>query len=90
MGEVLRKVGLEPDVINGAFVVKVYGDEFVIVENFNSILEYDEHIVKIIGKKLKLEIVGDSLEMECMVPDECQVVGRIKAINYSRIREGKR
>ena len=50
MNPISKKMGLQPDILDGATIVKAYGDEYAIIENYKSIIEYTEEIVKLQGK----------------------------------------
>ncbi len=84
MNPVSKKLGLQPDILDGATIVKTYGDEYVIVENYKSIIEYTGEIVKLQGRHVKVSVIGENLCIESFDPDECRVVGRICAINLDR------
>lgn len=43
----IQKIGLQPDILDGATIVKTYGDEYAIIENYKSIIEYTECSVKL-------------------------------------------
>ncbi len=85
MNSVSKKLGLQPDILDGATIMKAYGDEYVIVENYKSIIEYTEQLVKIQGKYVKVIIGGENLYIESFGPDECRVLGRIQQIELVRL-----
>lgn len=80
MNPISEKMGLQPDILDGATIVKAYGDEYVIIENYKSIIEYTEETVKLQGKHVKVVISGDSLCIKSFEPDECRVFGKINQI----------
>ena len=80
MNPISKKMGLQPDILDGATIVKAYGDEYVIIENYKSIIEYTEEIVKLQGKHVKVVINGSCLCIESFEPDECRVFGKINQI----------
>lgn len=80
MNPISEKMGLQPDILDGATIVKAYGDEYVIIENYKSIIEYTEETVKLQGKHVKVVISGDALSIKSFEPDECRVFGKINQI----------
>lgn len=79
-----KKLGLPPDILEGATIVKTYGDEYVIIENYKSIIEYTGTVIKLQGKHIKIIIDGKHLCIESFEPDECRVVGKIQDIRMER------
>ncbi len=84
MNSVSRKLGLQPDILDGATIVKTYGDEYAIVENYKSIIEYTENIVKLQGKHVKVILTGECLCVESFEPEECRVCGWIQDVSLVR------
>lgn len=84
MDPVSKKLGLQPDILDGATIVKTYGDEYAIIENYKSIIEYTETVVKLQGKHVKVILCGSSLCIESFEPDECRVCGKINEISLVR------
>lgn len=84
MNPISKKMGLQPDILDGATIVKTYGDEYAIIENYKSIIEYTEEVVKLQGKHVKVMICGSRLCIESFEPDECRVFGKISGINLVR------
>lgn len=84
MDPLSKKIGLQPDILDGATIVKTYGDEYAIIENYKSIIEYTGAVVKLQGKHVKVMICGDGLCIESFEPDECRVYGKINEISLIR------
>lgn len=80
MNPISKKIGLQPDILDGATIVKTYGDEYVIIENYKSIIEYTDTLVKLQGRHVKVVISGDRLCIESFEADECRVYGKINEI----------
>ncbi len=85
VNSVSKKIGLQPDILDGATIVKTYGDEYAIIENYKSIIEYTECSVKLQGKHVKVMICGDHLCIASFEPDECRVLGKIREISLVRL-----
>ncbi len=84
MSAVSKKLGLQPDILDGATIVKTYGDEYSIVENYKSIIEYTETVVKLQGKHVKVIISGENLCIESFGTEECKVCGKLQEIHLVR------
>ena len=72
------------DILDGATIVKTYGDEYAIIENYKSIIEYTEETIKLQGKHVKVMVCGNNLCIESFEPDECRVCGKINDISLIR------
>ena len=46
MNPISEKLGLQPDILEGATIVKMFGTEYAIIENYKSLIEYTECLVK--------------------------------------------
>ena len=43
-----------PDITKGCMLVTIYGSEIALIENFKSIIEYSDSIIKLQGKQKRL------------------------------------
>ncbi len=84
MNPVSKRIGLQPDILDGATIVKAYGDEYAVIENYKSIIEYTGTSVKLQGRHVKVIICGERLCIESFEPDECRVFGSIHDISLVR------
>lgn len=84
VNSVSKKIGLQPDILDGATIVKTYGDEYAIIENYKSIIEYTDETIKLQGKHVKIMVCGNNLCIESFEPDECRVCGKINDISLIR------
>ena len=78
-----RKTGAQPDILEGATIVKMFGTEYAIIENYKSLIEYTECLVKVQGKHMRVVIEGEKLGIESFQPDECRVCGKIEKIYFA-------
>lgn len=85
MDSVTKKLGLQPDILDGATILKAYGDEYAVIENYKSIIEYEENVVKLQGKHVKVMIHGEHLYIESFEPEECRVCGKILEIHFVKM-----
>lgn len=84
MGSISKIMGIPPDIVEGATIVKNYGDEYAVIENYKSIIEYTEHSVKLQGKQMKVFLLGECLCIDSFDAQECLVSGRIQEIRLVR------
>lgn len=85
MDSVTKRLGLQPDILDGATILKAYGDEYAVIENYKSLIEYEENLVKLQGKHVKVMILGEHLYIESFDQEECRVCGRIREIHFVRM-----
>ena len=83
MNPISEKLGLQPDILEGATIVKMFGTEYAIIENYKSLIEYTECLVKVQGKHMRVVIEGEKLGIESFQPDECRVCGKIEKIYFA-------
>lgn len=82
MNKVTGMLDLMPDILEGATIVHVYGDENVLLENYRSIIEYSQNQIRVQGKNLKLCIFGEDLVIDRFTRDDCRIFGKIHKIEY--------
>lgn len=82
MKKVTEVFHLMPDILDGATIVHVYGNELVRVENYRSIIDYSDTCIKIQGKYVKIVICGTQLWIEYFTKDDCSVRGCVNKVEY--------
>lgn len=75
-------LGLTEDILAGAVLVMVEGKHKVCIENYRSIIEYTEDLIRIQTKNCRLHIEGSKLAIAYFRDDEMCVVGNIDGIRY--------
>jgi sporulation protein YqfC len=73
---------LMPDILEGATIISLYGNESALVENYQSIIEYSENQIKLQGKHIKLLIEGKKLWIDRFTKDDCKICGQIDKVEY--------
>lgn len=73
---------LMPDILEGAIIINIYGNETALVENYQSIIEYSQNQIKLQGKHIKLLIEGEDLLIDRFTEDDCKIYGRIEEVRY--------
>ena len=61
-----------PDITKGCMLVTIYGSEIALIENFKSIIEYSDSIIKLQGKQKRLVIRGRELSIERYTKGDCK------------------
>ncbi len=82
MKKVSEMFDLMPDILEGAIIINVYGNEHALVENYQSIIEYSENQIKLQGKHVKLLIAGENLLIDRFTEDDCKIFGKIEEVRY--------
>lgn len=82
MNKLTEVFDLTPDILEGATILHVYGNECALVENYQSIIEYSQNQVKLQGKHVKLLIEGEKLLIDRFTKDDCKICGRINKVEY--------
>ena len=76
MGEILD---LPLDMIKGYTRMTVIGDESILIENYQGIIEYENDYIRL---HHQISIWGDSLNIDEITDDEMIVTGKIKRIEF--------
>ena len=82
MKKISEKLDLPPDILEGATIVNVYGNQSALVENYKSIIEYSPDQIKLQGKHIKLLIEGKNLEIDRFTLEDCKIRGDIQMVHY--------
>ena len=82
MGKLSQSLNLEPDILEGATIVTMYGSQNVLVENFKSIIEFKPTHIRRQGKHIKLLFEGVNLQIERLTKDDCKICGNIQEVHY--------
>ncbi len=82
MGKLAERLNIPPDVAEGATIVNMYGNHSALVENYKSIIEYSNTLIKLQGKHVKLLIEGEKLEIDRFTREDCKIRGNIQMVQY--------
>ncbi len=82
MKKITEKLDLPPDILDGATIVNMYGNQSALVENYKSIIEYSPNLIKLQGKHIKLLIEGKDLEIDRFTLEDCKIRGDIQLVHY--------
>ena len=56
-----EKLGLTPDIVSGGTIIRIYGHNYIIIENCRSIIEYNDKLIRLQCKKARITITGHRL-----------------------------
>lgn len=82
MKKITEMLDLMPDILEGATIINVYGNESALVENYQSIIEYSQNQIKLQGKHVKILIEGEELLIDRFTKEDCKICGRIEKVEY--------
>ena len=78
------KFDIPEDIIAKAPVILGYGNHRLCIENYRSIIEYTDELIKVQTKQQKIYIRGNKLVIAYFREDEMCVLGNIDSIEYHR------
>lgn len=72
------------DVVLGASVVTISGNNEVCIENYRGIIEYTDVLIRVQTKGCQIRLVGRNLQIEYYTNDEMKISGRICSLEYCK------
>ena len=82
------RMQLPAEVLAGAPVFFLNGRNQIWVENFKSILEYQEDVVRIQTGQGKVRIYGRKLCIDEFTRDGMRIIGRIEGVEFQKTQHG--
>ncbi len=79
---IIEKMNLPKDLMLGAMNIKVIGKWEACIENYKSIIEYTDCVIKLQGKNTRLKIIGKNLKINCYTKEDMHIYGIINEIIY--------
>ena len=67
------------DMIKGCSRMTVIGNESVLIENYNGIIEYEENVIRLSNS---INIFGSSLNIEEITDDDILITGKIRNVEF--------
>lgn len=74
--------GLPQDVIRKCAIITLTGRNNIRIENFKTILEYDETIVKVRAKDCIVSVFGSNLRVKYFNCEEIKITGIINEVKF--------
>lgn len=80
--EMTEALNLPKDLTLGAVILTITGKHEAYVENYMSLIEYTETLIRIQTKTCKLELRGVRLNIDYYTNDEMKITGEIQEVKY--------
>ncbi|NLK99546.1 MAG: sporulation protein [Clostridiales bacterium] len=80
--ELSSRINLPADILAGAPIITATGRNEICLENYKSIIEYNDSLLRVQAKACKICIEGKELNILYFTEDEMKVTGFIKTIHY--------
>ncbi len=78
----VESLRLPRDMMMGASIVTVIGNDQVLVENYRGILEYTDCCIMLQGKTCRIAVSGRCLNISYYTNDDMKIEGKISEIRY--------
>lgn len=73
---------LPKDLMYGAVLVSITGQQEMLIENYRGILEYTKNHVSVQAKTCRLTVYGKDLEISYYTNEEMKINGWIDSVSY--------
>lgn len=70
------------EVVLGYSLVSIIGNTELIIENYRGILEFNDELIRILGKLGQIKVYGKHLNIEYYTSEEMKIIGTIEGIEY--------
>lgn len=71
------------EVVLGYSLVSIIGNTELVIENYRGILEFNDEIIRVLGKIGQIKIYGKHLKIEYYTNEEMKIIGLIEGIEYN-------
>ncbi len=78
------RLHLQEDALIQTMLIHMIGNRTLVVENFRSLLEYTDVLIRIQGKESRLRIEGKKLTIQEYSPESIHVSGRIQQVSFEQ------
>lgn len=76
------RIGFTQDVMLGATIITMEGDNQLFIENYKGIVTYNDKNIIIQGRKNKISIEGKNLQIEYYTNMDMKIKGCISMVKY--------
>ncbi|MDD3205611.1 MAG: YabP/YqfC family sporulation protein [Lachnospiraceae bacterium] len=73
---------LPKDLVLGASIITVTGNQDIYIENYKGIIEYTSDTILIQGKKCQICIEGMNLSIDYYTDEDMKISGKVEHIHY--------
>lgn len=78
----VESLELPKDLMYGAVLVSITGQQEILIENYRGILEYTKNHISLQTKTCRLVIRGKDLNINYYTNEEMKITGRIESVFY--------
>jgi len=71
-----------PDILSNGSIVRIYGHKYIIIENYKSIIEYTDKIIRLQGKNERININGKNLCIAFYNTSDMRIDGIISNVTF--------
>ena len=82
MEKLIDALQLPKDLMLGAMNVRLVGQYEAYIENYKSILEYNDKMISVVGKNTSVTIIGEKLRIVCFTKDDMRIKGCLNEIVF--------
>ena len=80
--ELARQMELPKDLMLGAVIVTITGKQEAYVENYMSLIEYTQELIRLQTRDCRVEIHGSCLFIVYFTTSEMKISGEIREVKY--------
>lgn len=80
--QLVEKLELPKDLLLGAMNIIITGKWEAIIENYKSIIEYTDNVIKLQGKNCRVKVTGSNLKISCYNKEDMEIKGIINEIKF--------
>ncbi len=80
--KLVDKMELPKDLLLGAINIRITGKWEAYIENYKSIIEYTDTVIKLQGKNTRIKIAGKNLRISCYTKEDMEIKGIINEVIY--------
>ena len=73
---------LPKDILLGASIITITGNQELLIENYKSILDYREDYILLQAQKCRIQIKGKRLQISHYTKEEMKICGCITEVSY--------
>ena len=82
MEKLIDTLQLPKDLMLGALNIRLLGQYEAYIENYKSIIEYNDKTISLLGKNTKVTLIGEKLRIVCFSKDDMRIKGCLHEIKY--------
>jgi sporulation protein YqfC len=82
--KIASATSMPKDVVLGASVVTIVGNQELCIENYRGIIEYTDVLIRVQTKNSQIRVSGKNLQIQYYTNDEMKITGKISSIEYGK------